>query len=104
MRPIDADALIDKAYLHGGNSTYDNPYGDGIDAVDVKDIEAAPTLDAEPVRHGRWFRHRYSTPWGFEEEFVCSLCKRAVDFEENYCPSCGAKMDLEGKTKYEFNY
>ena len=59
----------------------------------VEDIENAPTVDAEPVRHGEW------------EVTVCSLCRHDLDgwadgaHEEvadgnvHYCPNCGAKMD-----------
>ena len=49
MRPIDADTLIDKSYWHEEIPTYDNPFPHGRDAVDIEDIENAPTIDAVPV-------------------------------------------------------
>lgn len=39
-------------------------------------------------RTGEWLDACYSNPC----HFVCSECKRQVDFEENFCPNCGAKM------------
>lgn len=44
MRLIDADALLLHSYWHGEPPTQSNPYGNGVDAVDVEDIEAAPTI------------------------------------------------------------
>ena len=54
-------------------------------------IDAQPTIEAEPIKHGRW-----------EEDGQCSVCK---DYplarymrNPNYCPNCGAKMN-GGTTK-----
>lgn len=41
------------------------------------DVDAFPTVDAEPVRHGRW----------------SDYMRTEVDDMGNYCPNCGAKMD-----------
>ncbi len=65
---------------------------------------AAPTVDAEPVRHGRWehkiqeigiFRHHYiacphCNGW-FNVANVHLLIGDGKLFER--CPNCGAKMD-----------
>ena len=55
-------------------------------------IADAPTIDAEPVRHGRWV-HDINNMYG------CSECGARETMSpkklKNYCPSCGAKMDLE---------
>lgn len=42
---------------------------------------------AEPVRHGKW--EDCSNGW------MCSVCHRDVSKNYNYCPNCGAKMDLD---------
>lgn len=52
-------------------------------------IENAPTIDAEPVRHGRWIYK--------PDGWYCSACDKramvdAVGFAK-YCCRCGAKMD-----------
>ncbi len=59
---------------------------------DVKTfIEVQPTVDAEPIRHGRW-KYEYSLGMNY-----CSECGWGMVKGErrhyNYCPNCGAKMD-----------
>lgn len=58
-------------------------------------INRTPTADVEPVRHGRWGKKQ----GGFWEFAACSLCGEktpTVGIIPNFCPSCGAKMDLKG--------
>ena len=91
MRLIDADALVEKAYWHGEHPDVGNPFADGVEAVDMSDIKNAPTIEAEPVRHGRW--RDYSM-----DSYTCSNCKYTVPkddygYKYPYCPHCGAKMD-----------
>ena len=58
-----------------------------------------PSVEAEPVRHGKWL----SDNDAFKRMYlVCSLCKRATKipwyvggFLYDYCPNCGAKMEGE---------
>ena len=89
-RLIDADALLDKFYQERPTIT------------DVDDyyylVEDAPTIDAEPVKHGRW--DYYSDSTFLRAHYRCSNCKHPThehyawnDFK--WCPYCGAKMDLE---------
>lgn len=57
-------------------------------------LEQIPAADVEPVRHGRWGKKQ----GGFWEFAACSLCGErtpTVGITPNYCPNCGAKMDLE---------
>lgn len=56
-------------------------------------IMNAPTIDAEPVKHGRWIRRKTVTHHG---ELYCSICEEESPIQMlwRYCPSCGAKMDL----------
>ena len=59
-----------------------------------KEFDEFPTADVEPVRHGRWGKKQ----GGFLEFAACSLCGEetpTVGIIPNYCPYCGAKMDLE---------
>lgn len=55
-------------------------------------IEDAPTVDAEPVKHGEWIPK--ITELG-TMIFYCSDCSRFSDVHWAYCPRCGAKMDGE---------
>lgn len=52
-------------------------------------IDVAPTIDAEPVRHGHWIAYRSGV------DTQCSECEWSTDFPiaRKYCPNCGAKMD-----------
>ena len=57
------------------------------------DIEAAPTVDAVEVVHGRWIEQEKYT---FGVMYDCSICgDRILDngHSWNYCPNCGAIMD-----------
>ena len=54
-----------------------------------------PTIDAVPVVHGAW---DYIGTDKKGNVFRCSNCagRIGLDRKTNYCPYCGAKMDLEG--------
>jgi hypothetical protein len=62
-------------------------------------VEQLPSVEAEPVRHGKWLTDNDA----FKRMYlVCSLCKRATQtpwyvggFLYDYCPNCGARMDGE---------
>ena len=95
MRIIDADALLESGICseYGYN---DN----GLLLIPMRDvtnsIRNAPTIDAEPVRHGRWLYNSYPTVWyghGEPPEWVCSECEERAYNTYDYCPHCGAKMD-----------
>ena len=65
-------------------------------------VEVQPTIDAEPVRHGKWkwLSCTYDRV-PREKEYVCSEChhKTIVHGDdmpwEKYCPNCGCRMDKE---------
>lgn len=54
-------------------------------------IDAQPTIDAVPVKHGKWTHYK--------DEHTCSKCGETVtggwDEDYDYCPNCGARMDEE---------
>lgn len=86
MRLIDADALKDWSEIVPLT-------GDG--GIDINDfdekLKSMPTVDAVPVRHGKWI--------DITESHIgtCSLCGDrwgSVDMM-NYCPNCGARMEEE---------
>ena len=68
-----------------------------VDADDVQfGVDKIPSADVAPVRHGRWIE----TGKGLlgTASYKCSDCEFPMPFYNgyNYCPNCGAKMDLEG--------
>ena len=77
---IEREAVIEKN--HGG-------------VVYIDDIKNIPAADVAPVRHGRW-----ETNSDRPDSLICSVCNCGFDMwkhdPHNYCPNCGAKMDLEG--------
>lgn len=46
--------------------------------------------DVVPVIHGRWL----CVDTDEEQFFLCNRCRKKEYWESNYCPNCGAKMDL----------
>lgn len=56
-------------------------------------IMEQPTIEAEPVRHGRW-NYRHEDDWCY-----CTVCGTDAEgsdgecLETDYCPNCGARMD-----------
>lgn len=102
MRLIDADALI-KAIPNTDADIFENCRRCNL--LDKEQVIAiinnAPTIEAEPVRQGKWIGTEYD---GYADgspiyyEWICSECKTITEDDEpiwNYCPHCGAKMKGE---------
>lgn len=65
----------------------------------VTELEASPTVDAAPVKHGRWVRLDMHKGMA---DHKCTSCGMEVYVPTSwgeplygYCPVCGAKMDLQ---------
>lgn len=68
-----------------------------------------PAADVELVRHSYWESYDTSQYMGTDEFgepkwrpgrfYICHdrRCRRKTVVKSNYCPNCGAKMDLEGE-------
>ena len=85
MRLIDADAAdINKICSY---------YGGLCDIDEVqKWLDDQPTIEAEPVRHGRWSDKQ--TVIKYLSHCECSVCGSwQGEYWMKYCPNCGAKMD-----------
>ena len=88
-RLIDADELKKRVCSYNPVK-YTYEYGD---VISVEDIDNAPTIDAEPVRHGKWIDD------GITSHSRCSACDKEWYWFDNcmedwnYCPNCGAKID-----------
>jgi hypothetical protein len=79
MRLIDADAL---------NLDYEVDMADDWKTAHemANIVKYAPTIDAVPVRHGKWV---------IEDGHVCCSECGEISKEYNYCPYCGARMDAD---------
>ncbi len=71
-----------------------------------KAVNSTPTVEAIPVRHGKWIdEEQFKRTWYKHHVFKCSECGNILDFDgvnagrgdANFCPHCGAKMDAERK-------
>ena len=87
-RIIDTDAaytVLTDYYHHGTDTQH---------AALKEALEMVPTVDAVPVRHGRWERH-YCEDDGLPDGWQCSACSEWYFFDNkpNFCPHCGAKMN-----------
>ncbi len=59
-------------------------------------IEAIPSFDVAPVRHGRWIQRKIRESQFFQNGYTrlcCSVCNEYSEGEYHYCPNCGARMD-----------
>ena len=112
MKVIDADMnkaieILDKMQFFGGQRAGRELWADKPKEVQDADLEAFNrdivflrkvilskleniTIEAEPVRHGRWIPTR---PYMYSVK--CTVCGDIWELETPRCPSCGAKMDLE---------
>ena len=94
IRAIDANALFD--------ALYDNEFQTFCPLDEVSDvIDAAPTLDYEPVRHGEWAEETMWIGSFGQIRTTCSVCgttypdrpgSRGDGKGGKFCGECGAKM------------
>lgn len=98
MRLIDADAFYKKIeeirmeYLE--EDTLSSKFAaEIIETVMDSYLQDAPTIEAEPVKRGKWVKDES------RDMLRCSVCKNfCVEnwyYWLRYCPDCGARMDGE---------
>lgn len=107
MRPIDADALRERMYHEAFETDTDMQRWDSGCWIRYKlfenCLESMPTVSPDEVRGvGKWIHFTRKYISGVNDEGVpmirCSVCDY-TQFESsrsstNYCPSCGAKMEV----------
>lgn len=91
MRLIDANRVLEDMENNMDQHTFEE-WKEYIDSI--------PTIEAEPVRHGRWiewYPQNHMILTGEEMLYRCSCCDAKYSDKENmhYCPYCGAKIDKE---------
>lgn len=90
MRLIDADALCGPLMAFDSKvlDIVDNaPTIDAVPMDDYMDLQNH-FVDWEPIRHGKWVVAGDTTHY-----YICSVCGEPGDGFDNYCRSCGAKME-----------
>jgi len=100
MRLIDADALKKRLFTYYtcvNEDTYKGNYdGQTLLTYEVADmirdcLGDAPTITPESlIKHGYWLDFD-----GDGLSYQCSVCNLRTRDVHNYCPRCGAKMDME---------
>lgn len=111
MKLIDPKMSLDtiKSYIEVWDCKGCLPYGGTQhNVMSVDDLEYLPTIEAEPVRHGRWIEcdYKHMEHGMIETEpkagLCCSECRAAFQKKKmtynQYCAACGARMD-EGGTE-----
>lgn len=109
MRLIDADAFpfeSEASVINGNAIIVGKRHGKTLSQLEFvlkKMLDNAPTVDAEPVRHGAWKYEGFEGDVSWQTDgrgdcwrvFRCSECgvKKCGGTATNYCPNCGAKMD-----------
>ena len=98
---ISKGAVLDRLEMLRKNYTLRAGYRDAVTDA-IGEVRDALTIDAEPVRHGRWI-YRKTIP-GFHKCSICGVtnkmqvsCNKYVMLR--YCPNCGARMDSEANEK-----
>lgn len=115
MRLIDANELLKILQKQQQLGNVNDSKGR---AKAILEVIHAPTVEAEPVKHGKWVeKNPTRMKWIPEEsdgitedeievedmtEQKCSICQRwTIKFthhiELNFCPLCGARMDGDAK-------
>ena len=96
MNLIDKDILWDKIQRM---PVYNNSDRDLFEDLIIQ----MPSADVALIKHGKWEQHDE-----YDEDsnvYTCSVCNEPwcliegdpKDNYMNYCPHCGAKMDLKGE-------
>lgn len=102
MKLINADTVVHWQSYDDEHETFPDHEGTIAEFLDAMTDEGCPkTVDAVPVRHGRW-KHKKDL-----KQFFCDQCGEPSLTEDdvyfygmefpNFCPNCGADMRKGGE-------
>ena len=104
MKIVDVEPIIKELYKIGNEKDElgEHEFALGIDTV-IYLLEQAETVEAEPVKRGKWevkqqtkmFNDYMTISGKYPTCNLCGFAEMGPFNETNYCPNCGAKMDLE---------
>ena len=64
------------------------------ESVPLEYIKQMPTIESEPIRHGRWILKILPIGGGDKiRSYLCSECDRYTNMKFDFCPNCGTRMD-----------
>ena len=76
---------------------------DAITMSGVKILNQFPVADVAPVRHGRWVDGDPYCPICRKDKFRGLDADIWADWQPDYCPNCGAKMDMRSTVNNNAN-
>ena len=87
-RYIDADALCEEftRFVRKANTHDFAPTPNWNDAISI--FHSMPIEDVAPVVHGKWTTKFVDFP------NICCVCNKQAREKTEYCPHCGAKMEV----------
>lgn len=114
MRPIDGDILLEQFRSLRDKQGTENAIHRAVRGALVDCIlrtKDAPTVDAEPVKHGRWILDGIIKNYPKQDVnkyylLICSecgcmhrtrRCESGGFINADFCPKCGARMDGEAE-------
>lgn len=101
QRVLDTESTL--PYPNNLNPSYTRYLAQMDERAKAKEMVAdAPTVDAVPVRHGRWIYH-IDDLFPAESTQECDQCheEQPLTCGDNFCPNCGAKMTGKGGDNHD---
>lgn len=103
VRLIDANALLKRLQEQQKYGSTQDSRGR---AKAILEVIHAPTIVAEPVKHGRWIEieryEYYCTDFAPHSDYKCSECSyvttKPTGLMPMFCEDCGAKMNGDAQT------
>lgn len=91
---ISREAVLAMSDYIGETPTYDDPLGKVEEVVRAEDIRELPSVTLARKK-GKWteYPHEWGDNWQYSE-YECSVCHNRANFDTDYCPNCGAEMEV----------
>lgn len=92
MRLINEDAVMEIIERVTNEAVEKNQRKYLIQPRIIAEIAGLPTIEAEPVKYGRWVRKHNSFP----QRYFCTECGGGDVGRFAFCHHCGARMRMDG--------
>lgn len=95
-RYIDTDAVHEKYDRYANHSSIGRCNGKTL-ARFLDWLDDQPTADVREVVHGEWIVEEAEVGGvsgiAVATSYICSICSTMNEYQDNFCPNCGARMD-----------